>query len=277
MKSLQDSSGKLALVASLVVPAVMVLAFLILMISLRNGLEASLADLSVILPVGYAFGAGMVASVNPCGFFLLPSYMSYHLGTTEEGFYSLHPARRMLRALLLGGLATMGFVLFFGIVGAAIAFGGTWLVEVFPYTGISVGIGLVLLGIWLLFTRRHLTMPSLSTALVTPRRNTINIFLFGIGYALASLSCTLPIFLVVVGSSLASDGFVTSMIQFIGYSLGMGTILVSITIGIAFLKGAVSGWLRWLLPHVSTVSALFLVGAGVYLILYWLLYSGFFL
>ena len=114
MKSSQGSSGRAAIVASLVVPGVMVLTFLILMVSLRNGLEASLANLTGILPVGYAFGAGMVASVNPCGFFLLPSYMSYQLGTTEEGFYSLHPVHRMIRALLLGGLATIGFVLFFG-------------------------------------------------------------------------------------------------------------------------------------------------------------------
>jgi cytochrome c biogenesis protein CcdA len=33
-----------------------------------------MANLTELLPVGYAFAAGMVASVNPCGFFMLPSY-----------------------------------------------------------------------------------------------------------------------------------------------------------------------------------------------------------
>jgi cytochrome c biogenesis protein CcdA len=35
-------------------------------------------------PLGYAFVAGMVASVNPCGFVLLPAYLSYYLGDGPE-------------------------------------------------------------------------------------------------------------------------------------------------------------------------------------------------
>ena len=32
------------------------------------------------VPLGYALVAGMVASVNPCGFVLLPAYLGYYLG-----------------------------------------------------------------------------------------------------------------------------------------------------------------------------------------------------
>ncbi|MGA7671260.1 MAG: hypothetical protein WBW04_12620, partial [Nitrolancea sp.] len=38
-----------------------------------------LRDLSIALPLGYAFGAGMVAAVNPCGFALLPAYLGLYL------------------------------------------------------------------------------------------------------------------------------------------------------------------------------------------------------
>jgi cytochrome c biogenesis protein CcdA len=51
-----------------------------------------MANLATPLPVGYAFIAGMVASVNPRGFLLQPSYISYHLGT-EEGAFSQTPVR----------------------------------------------------------------------------------------------------------------------------------------------------------------------------------------
>ena len=63
-----------------------------------------------------------------------------------------------------------------------------------------------------------------------------------------SLSCTLPIFLVVVGSSLGSQGLLTSFVQFIGYGLGMGTILIAVTIGAALFQGAVARVCGWRCP-----------------------------
>lgn len=32
------------------------------------------------VPLALAFGAGLVAAVNPCGFALLPPFISYYLG-----------------------------------------------------------------------------------------------------------------------------------------------------------------------------------------------------
>ena len=40
-----------------------------------------------LLPVGYAFGAGMVSTVNPCGFAMLPAYLAFYLGTGDARFY----------------------------------------------------------------------------------------------------------------------------------------------------------------------------------------------
>ena len=33
---------------------------------------------------GYAFAAGMLATLNPCGFTLLPAYLSYYLGRADD-------------------------------------------------------------------------------------------------------------------------------------------------------------------------------------------------
>jgi cytochrome c biogenesis protein CcdA len=59
----------------------------VLLLSIRDSIEAAVASVAGLLPVGFAFAAGMVASANPCGFFMLPAYISYHLGTEEDGFY----------------------------------------------------------------------------------------------------------------------------------------------------------------------------------------------
>ena len=54
----------------------------------------------------------------------------------------------------------------------------------------------------------------------------------------------------------------------------MGTILIAVTICVALFQGAVTRWLRAALPYVHRVSVLFLAGAGVYLVCYWLFVAG---
>ena len=275
----QSSSARpkrswLTVVISLGIPALIVAGFVYLLIGLQNRAETAAADLVSLLPVGYAFGAGMVASVNPCGFFMLPAYISFHLGTEEATFYQSPAARRLIKALALAIVTTLGFVIVFAITGVLIAAGGQWLIRVFPYAGVAMGSGLMILGLWLLLSRRSLGILGASQVRITPRRNLGNGFLFGVAYAISSLSCTLPIFLVVVGSSLAGQGLVASMGQFVAYALGMGTILVLVTIGSALFQGSVARWLRQAIPYVYRASAVFLVGAGAYLIYYWVFFVG---
>lgn len=243
---------------------------------MRNTAEGTVANLVTLIPVGYAFGAGVVASVNPCGFFMLPAYISYHLGAEEEGFYKASVYSRLLRSLLLAGMATLGFMAIFALIGYTIAIGGRWLVTFFPIAGLIIGLGMAAFGIWLLVTNKSIGIMAASRFVVTPQKNLRNVFLFGIAYAVGSLSCTLPIFLVVVGSALAVRGFLDSLAQFISYALGMGTILLLVTVGAALFKGAVARSLRTLLPYVHTLGPLFMVGAGGYLIYYWLRFGNIF-
>ena len=53
----------------------------------------------------------------------------------------------------------------------------------------------------------------------------------------------------------------------------MGTILIAVTIGAALFRGTVAKGLRVAMPHVHRMSALFLAGAGAYLVYYWLFIS----
>jgi cytochrome c biogenesis protein CcdA len=269
----QSSGKRLALFASFLVPAALVVGLFVLMLSVRDSAEAAVANVAGLLPVGFAFAAGMVASVNPCGFFMLPAYISYHLGAEEEGFYQQSSLRRLSKGLLLGAVTTLGFLVIFAVVGGIISAGGQWLVRVFPYAGLAIGGIMIVVGLWLLVTHRTLGITAASRVTVSPQRNLRNVFVYGIVYAIGSLSCTLPIFLVVVGSSLASQGPLASFSQFIGYALGMGSILVAVTLGAALFQGTVTRWLRKAIPYVHRASALFMVGAGAYLIYYWVFFA----
>jgi cytochrome c biogenesis protein CcdA len=264
---------RMATIASLAIPVVLVAGLFILLLSVRDSTEAAVANVAGLLPLGFAFAAGMVASVNPCGFFMLPAYISYHLGTEEDGFYKQSTSRRFSKGLLLGAVTTLGFLVVFAAVGGVISAGGQWLVRVFPYAGVAIGVVMIFVGLYLVITHRTLGIMAASRVTVSPQRNLRNVFMYGIVYAIGSLSCTLPIFLVVVGSSLTSQGLLGSLSQFVGYALGMGSILIAVTIGAALFQGTVARALKKALPYVHRTSALFMVGAGAYLIYYWVFFA----
>ena len=111
-------NGRMALGASLAVLAILVGGLLLLLISLRHSLEQAVSNLATLLPVGYAFAAGMVASVNPCGALMLPSYIFFQLGTEETQASTLE---RLLKALRIAIATTAGFTAIFGLVGLVVS------------------------------------------------------------------------------------------------------------------------------------------------------------
>lgn len=263
--------GHRFLAVTLAIPGVLVLALLVLLVRFRGSIEAAVADMARLLPLGFAFGAGIVASVNPCGVLMLPTYFLYQLRSGQTGTSAV---RRVLTGLRVAVVVTAGFVAIFSATGAIIALGGQWLITAFPYAGLVIGVAMVGLGMWLLLTHRTLAITAAKQVVVGPRRNLSNAFLFGIAYAVGSLSCTLPIFLVVVGGSLASEGLLFSFGQFLGYALGMGTIIFVVSVGAALFRRAAFVWLRRLRSHIHRLSAMFVVGAGVYLVYYWVIQGG---
>jgi len=215
----------------------------------------------------------MVAAVNPCGFAMLPAYLSLYLGAHEEGF-DKHPSMsRLPRALLVGATVSSGFVVLFGLAGLVISAGATLLLEVMPALGIVIGGVLVLVGIWMLAGRTlHVgAFERFAGRVGDPRNVSVpGFFLFGLAYGAASLSCTLPAFLVVIGTSLASGSVLAGVGRFFGFGVGMAAVLVTLTLALAFLKQGLVKWLRRAVPYVQIASAILIVLAGAYVISYWL-------
>jgi cytochrome c biogenesis protein CcdA len=259
------------LVLTFLIPGVAVSGLLFLLVGWRGGIESAVANLTQLLPVGFAFAAGMVASVNPCGVLLLPSYIFFQLRPREGQPSAL---QRALRGLLVAAVVTVGFVLVFALVGVVVAAGGQWLVRAFPYIGLLLGVAMVALGVWILATDTTISILVTSRIAVERKRTLGNAFVFGLAYALGSLSCTLPIFLAVVGTSLAGTGVLASLGQFFGYALGMGVIIFVVTLGAALFRRALGRWLRLVTPYIHYVSAMFALGAGAYLVYYWIFLGG---
>lgn len=232
--------------------------------------EQYATNLATLLPFGYAFGAGLVASVNPCGFLMVPAFVGYYLGQDTPGVPAdVVTVRHLGRAVMFGVMVTLGFVALFSAIGSVIAAGGTAIIDAFPWAGFSIGIVLGLLGLWLLVTGQSMGL-SLASRIGRPQgRGILSAFLYGVAYGAASLACTLPIFLVVVGTSLASGGVWGSLGKFASYGLGMGVVLTAVSLSAVAFKGAVAQALKGMVPYVHRLSAIFLAAAGAYMIVYW--------
>ncbi len=238
------------------------------------GASQMLSQLAVLLPVGYAFGAGMVSAVNPCGFAMLPVYLTLYLGAEDKQFHQKSPFWRMLKACWITLVVTAGFGVLFGLVGVVVSAGGSFVMGFMPWLAIVVGCALLFLGVWMLLGRSFSLpfMLKLAGKIGDPREMSISgFFLFGVAFGATSLSCTLPIFLMVVGSSVAAGDFMAGIFQFLSYIIGMGSVLFILTLGIALVKeGMVVTAMRKILPYVQKISALFLIIAGCYIVYYWL-------
>ena len=227
------------------------------------------------VPVAFAFGAGMVAAFNPCGAAMLPAYIGYQLSGSAE---TTDPLRAVIRGFYLGGVVTSGFVILSLAAGLIITLGGDAIFNVVPFAGLGVGVGIALLGLWLLVSGKHMGIWAATRISSSNGRSVKGIFLFGMLYAISSLGCAFPVFLAAVGilagQNLGDLDLRASLLRFTSYGLGMGMVLTGITLGVVFFRETVSQILRSVFPYIGVAGNLALMGAGSYLIWYWTLGDG---
>ncbi len=215
----------------------------------------------------FPFALGLVAAFNPCGFALLPVYLSYFLGV--DGDDKASRLATIVRGLVVGLVMTAGFIAVFGLCGVAfetVINQGT----VFEYTGyvtIAIGVLMLPLGVFMALGKDFvLRLPKLNVG--TGSRDLSSVFLFGVSYAVVSLSCTIGLFLSSVTNSFTTDGWLEGFGNFLAYALGMGALITFLTMSLALAKTDVVAGMRRVLPYVSRVSGFVLLAAGLYLIDY---------
>lgn len=236
------------------------------------GPTGGLSAISEALPFGFAFGAGMLAAVNPCGFAMLPAYLGLYLGSADN---SMTQQRRLLRALLVALTMTAAFIVTFGVAGIAVAAAGSALGRAFPVIGLMIGILLAAAGAHILAGGKIYS--SLGDRLAARLATTsagggLRAYAaYGLAYAAASLGCALPIFLTVVGVSSAGHNPLASAAQFGLYGLGMGLVITVLTILAAVFKTALLSRVRNAGAQLlENVTGVLLVLTGAYVTAYWL-------
>lgn len=188
--------------------------------------------------------AGMVATVNPCGFAMLPAYLG------------LVARNKPTRAIMSGLMMTAGFVTFFGLFGLLVTPIATVLKRYLPFVTVVIGLAMVLIGALLLAGRQlYLRQLQLSRA----PKGLWSMYGYGVAFAVASLSCAVGPFLAVVGASLR-----TGITAFLAYALGMGLVVTALALAGSLLAPRI----RQILPHVNRIGGLVLVIVGAYVTYY---------
>jgi cytochrome c-type biogenesis protein len=210
-----------------------------------------------------AIGAGMLAAVNPCGFALLPAYLSLLV----LGDDSLSRWVAVRRALALTAAMTAGFVAVFGIFGLVISPIASAVQRYLPWATVVVGCALVAGGLWLLAGR---SLPTFGFSPQGPRigRSLGSMVAFGAAYAVASLTCSIAPFLALVVTSFGASSVLEGMALFIAYALGMGLLVGTAAVAVAWAKSSLIGQMRRFGRFVPKVAGVLMIIVGVYVAYY---------
>jgi cytochrome c biogenesis protein CcdA len=212
--------------------------------------------------LGLAFGAGLVAALNPCGFALLPAYLTLVVRTERTGGLTA-----VGRALAATAAMTLGFLAAFGAFGLLTVTIAATVERFLPYFTIVIGISLVALGIWLLLGRDLTALTPASLLAGHGRAPTARIgsmFGYGVGYAVASLSCTIGPFLAVTGAVFRGGPVLDGLMVYLAYAAGFGLLVGVLAVAVALARSALIDRMRRILPYVNRISGVLLIAVGLY-------------
>ncbi|GAB3662681.1 cytochrome c biogenesis CcdA family protein [Nocardioides korecus] len=222
--------------------------------------------------VALAFGAGLLAPVNPCGFGLLPAVLtatSGGLSASDDSGGTAGTVRRLTAGLRAGLALALGFTATFTIIGLLLTVGVRAVITLVPWVAAALGAVLALIGLAML--------AGWHPALRLPGRQpdpihvtgTRRLVAFGSGYAIASASCTLAVLLAVVTQAAATT-WIGVLAVFTAYAAGSALLLVSLALLAAGTATALARSLRAIAPHAARIAGALLALSGLYLLYYWL-------
>lgn len=178
-------------------------------------------------------------------------------------------ASRMSSSLRAGARVTAGFLSVFILVGVPVIYGLGSIVRAVPWAGAAAGIAISIAGLNIL-SGHHIGLNINARPRNRSDAAVPSMYLFGVVYAVASLGCTLPVFLSVVGASLAVRGPGAATVVLAAYGVGMGAVMMTLALLAGGSRDRLIQTLRRALPRMQRISGGLLLIAGIYLSYYWL-------
>ncbi|MDA0715348.1 MAG: hypothetical protein O3A74_02135 [archaeon] len=228
---------------------------------------------------GAVFALGMILSIlvyfSPCAFPVLPGFISYYLslGAREDELIESGKLKKsMPNSFVIGSLSGFGMWTFFALIGILALLMGQAFAQsgIIHYIALFIAILLIILGGMMLlgvtthimgfvqnFVDKYSTTESDET--FTPRRN---MYLYGIGYAAASIDCTaaavLPfvVFLSTLGSTAIGFGIG-------GLMAGLLILMIAVTGLVGMGRQVMINFLRRATATIKMVGSWMMMMAGI--------------
>jgi len=213
-----------------------------------------------------AIAAGFVTFISPCGIAMLPAYASYYIGKEES---EKDVKKDFINGLKNGLYVSLGLISIFMIIGAIIIYIGNFIKVYIPIFTLIVGLVLIIIGFFMLFNKNFsFALPVHLQFKKKINNKFLRFYTFGIGYGLAVMSCTLPVFLAIIISALSAGSIIDGVIVFLLYSIAASVGVVGISIITAMSKVTIMKKFSKIFPYVRTITAVVIIIAGSYIIYY---------
>lgn len=198
---------------------------------------------------------------------MLPTWLGFFLGRDTAD--SAARPEQVIRGLSVSFTLTSAFVLTFGLLGLAVntivteeavASRAPWITVVLGM--VFVPWGLALLGGY------QVRFPAPRPDHPPRTREFWSVLAFGTSYAVVSIGCAAPIFLLHIAGTFGREGIVNGVAVYLAFAAGMAAVVTSLTLSLALARGGLTRHLRRLLPHFDRIGAIFLTLGGSYFIVY---------
>lgn len=217
---------------------------------------SSAQDLSLV------FAAGVFATFNPCGFAMLPAYLTMLINSSTK---QTTPTQLILRAIQFASLMSLGVISVFAVFAAVIFPVSTSVQRYLPVVTILIGTLLIILGTATLLGRA-VFLKKFWSPNTAPTTRLKSLYLYGVTFALGSVSCTIGPLLAATSKTL-NLGFVATIRTYLFYALGMSITIMVIAL-IALFSQATLGKVRNSIRLIEVISSVFLLVIGFYLIIF---------
>ena len=208
---------------------------------------------------------GLASLFAPCAFPLMPGYISYYLGRYEGG-------PTLSGSVKAGIAAATGINGIFVLIGVAVALGGVAVKSYIAYLKPVVGICIILLGLAMLLNKTEIfeklgfLLSSLSVR-IGGKGQYSGLFMYGVGYGLACMECQAPVFIALIFAGLAAGGAVEALFVFLSFSIGMGGMMIIVSVIVGTAKMKILARLKELMPLINRACAVILISVGMYFLI----------
>lgn len=206
--------------------------------------------------------SGIFATFNPCGFAMLPAYLSLAILDPTQNLRKRESTRKALRFSFAMGIGVVSVFTLFALVIFPFS---TAVQRYLPFVTIAIGTVILFMG-FSIISGRSVLVRKLWSPHVSPTGTLVTYIGYGVSFALGSISCTIGPFLAVTSAALSTSNFVEILSTYVVFGLGIAITVAILALITATTNQAAIRHIRNTTRKIEWISGVLLLVVGLYLV-----------